>query len=76
MDDKELKNIEDKVNGLVFEVGDIISKFKAKLDSLDQANIELYKTVDELDAELGFWDTIPKRKIDKNSYEQKKSDIE
>jgi hypothetical protein len=72
MEDKEQKEIEDNVNKLVFEVGDIISKFKAKLDSLDQANIELYKTVDELDAELGFWDTIPKKKIDKRTNNPKK----
>ena len=64
MGETELKNIEKQVNDLVFEIGDIMSKLKAKMDSLEQADIELYKSVDELDAELGFWDTIPKKKID------------
>jgi hypothetical protein len=74
MDDKDIKRIEEETTGLVFEVGDIISKLKAKMDSLEQADIELYKAVDELDAELGFWDTIPKKKIDKSSYIKSKPD--
>ena len=61
MGEEELKNVEKQVNDLVLEVGEIMSKLKAKLDSLEQADIELYKSLDELDAELGFWDTIPKK---------------
>ena len=73
MDDNEAKNLENRISGMVLEVGDIISKFKAKMDSLEQADIELYKAVDQLDAESGLWDTIPKRNIDKKSYKQEKS---
>ena len=73
MDDNEAKNLENRISGMVLEVGDIISKFKAKMDSLEQADIELYKAVDQLDAESGLWDTLPKRNIDKKSYKQEKS---
>jgi hypothetical protein len=73
VDDNEAKNLENRISGMVLEVGDIISKFKAKMDSLEQADIELYKAVDQLDAESGLWDTIPKRNIDKKSYKQEKS---
>jgi hypothetical protein len=65
VDDDGLKEQEDKINQLLFEIGDIMSKFKAKMDSLEQANIELYKAVDQMDAELGFWDTIPKKNTGK-----------
>ena len=73
MDDNEAKNLENRISGMVLEVGDIISKFKAKMDSLEQADIELYKAVDQLDADSGLWDTLPKRNIDKKSYKQEKS---
>jgi prefoldin subunit 5 len=61
MDNNEYKNPEDKINGLISELDEFISKLRAQMDILKQADMELDNAFDQLDADLGFWDTAPKK---------------
>jgi peptidoglycan hydrolase CwlO-like protein len=46
------------------ELEDIRAKLKVKIDNLEKANEGFEEKIDQLDTLLGFWDTIPKKKID------------
>jgi hypothetical protein len=59
MDNNESKKTEDKINGLISELGDIILTLRKQIDIMDQVGIELCTPVDQSDAELVFWDTRP-----------------
>jgi hypothetical protein len=59
MDNIESKKIEDKINRLVSEMGDIISTLRKQIVILEQVDMELYVASDQSDSELVFWDTRP-----------------
>jgi len=59
MDNIESKKIEDKINRLVSEMGDIISTLRKQIVILEQVDMELYAASDQSDSELVFWDTRP-----------------
>jgi hypothetical protein len=61
MDNNEYKNSDDKIKGLIFELDEFIVKLRAQMDILKQADMELDNASDQLDAELGFWDTTSKK---------------
>jgi hypothetical protein len=61
MDNTEFKNPEDKIMGLIFELDEFIAKLRTQMDILKQADIELDNASDQLDADLGFWDTTSKK---------------
>jgi hypothetical protein len=55
MENKELRNKEKILRNLELELGEIVSKLKAQIDILEQADIEISKAGDQLDVA----DTIP-----------------